>query len=88
MTFQVAEYKERAPKLEAVSFTGEFENAGLIANFAGASSFTMSKATGELVLNFDQAAPVTVKIGDMVVKSAGVVTAQAADAFNAQYESI
>lgn len=98
MQFEIREYKERAPRVEAVTFTGEFDDAGLIANFVGASSFQMSKSTGILLLNFDTPDEVTgeilatetvaVKIGDVVIKSDGLVRAQPADEFNSIYETV
>ena len=96
MQFEVREYKERAPRVEAVTFTGEFDVAGLIANFAGATSFEVSRSTGLLLLSFDTVDEVTneilvtesvsVKVGDVVMKADGKVRSVAANEFNTQFE--
>lgn len=96
MIFEIREYKERAPRVEAVEFTGAFDVAGLIANFAEASSFQVSKSTGILVLNFDTrdevsgevlaTETVSVKVGDMLMKSDCTIRSVPASEFNAQFE--
>lgn len=83
--FEVGNFKEKAPTVEAVEFS-DMGNAGLVANFVGADAFQANRRTEELMLTMESGEVVVVKLGQIVYKAGNQVLVADIDEFHKKYE--